>query len=187
VAVILDDVPMGVSAAEAGGRIRLVTILNDVSLRNLIPAELAKGFGFFHGKPPTAFAPAAVTPDGLGEAWDGGKLNLPLEVHLNGARFGAPEAGVDMTFEFPALIAHAAKTRPLGAGTIVGSGTVSNVDRSRGSACIAEKRILETVADGKPATPFLKFGDLVRIEMKDRAGASIFGAIEQRVVKHPGA
>jgi len=186
VAVITDDVPMGVAAENAGLHIKLVTILNDVSLRNLIPGELAKGFGFFHGKPPTAFAPVAVTPDELGEAWDGGKLNLPLEVQLNGKWFGAPEAGIDMTFEFPRLIAHAAKTRTLGAGTVVGSGTVSNTDRSKGSCCLAERRMLETIEQGEPATPFLKFGDVVRIEMRDRSGRSIFGAIEQKVTRYAG-
>jgi fumarylacetoacetate (FAA) hydrolase len=184
VAVIVDDVPMGASPTLAAGRIRLIVILNDVSLRNLIPAELAKGFGFFHGKPPTAFSPVAVTPDELGDAWDGRKVSLPLRVELNGERFGEPEAGVDMTFDFPTLIAHAAKTRPLGAGTIVGAGTVSNVDRSKGSSCIAERRALEMIEEGKPSTPFMKFGDRVRIEMLDRTGRSIFGAIDQRIVRY---
>ena len=184
VAVIVDDVPMGASPELAGERIRLIAILNDVSLRNLIPTELAKGFGFFHGKPPTAFSPVAVTPDELGEAWDGRKVGLPLRVDWNGERFGAPDAGVDMTFDFPTLIAHAAKTRPLGAGTIVGAGTVSNVDRSKGSCCIAEKRALEMIDEGKPSTPFMKFGDRVRIEMLDEAGRSIFGAIDQRIVRY---
>ena len=182
-AVITDDVPMGVTPAAAKRHIRLVMLLNDVSLRNLIPAELAKGFGFLHGKPPTAFAPFAVTPDALGPAWDGGRLHLPVRVAINGRPFGAPEAGVDMTFDFPALIAHAAKTRPLGAGTILGSGTVSNVDRSKGPACIAEQRMLETIADGKPKTPFLTFGDTVRIEVLDGNGRSVFGGIEQRIVR----
>jgi fumarylacetoacetate (FAA) hydrolase len=184
VAVIVDDVPMGAAPALAAERIRLVVILNDVSLRNLIPAELAKGFGFFHGKPPTAFSPVAVTPDELGEAWDGRKVSLPLRVEWNGERFGEPDAGMDMTFDFPTLIAHAAKTRPLGAGTIVGAGTVSNVDRSKGSCCIAERRALEMIDEGKPSTPFMKFGDRVRIEMLDRAGRSIFGAIDQRIVRY---
>jgi fumarylacetoacetate (FAA) hydrolase len=184
VAVIVDDVPMGASPALAARRIRLVVILNDVSLRNLIPTELAKGFGFFHGKPPTAFSPVAVTPDELGDAWDGRKVSLPLRVELNGERFGEPEAGVDMTFDFPTLIAHAAKTRPLGAGTIVGAGTVSNVDRSKGSSCIAERRALEMIEEGKPSTPFMKFGDRVRIEMLDRAGRSVFGAIDQHIVRY---
>jgi len=183
VAVIVDDVPMGASPAQAGERIRLIVILNDVSLRNLIPGELAKGFGFFHGKPPTAFSPVAVTPDELGDAWDGRKVSLPIRVEWNGRSFGEPDAGADMTFDFPTLIAHAAKTRPLGAGTVVGAGTVSNVDRSKGSSCIAERRALEMIDEGKPTTPFMKFGDRVRIEMLDRAGKSIFGAIDQQVVR----
>jgi fumarylacetoacetate (FAA) hydrolase len=187
VAVIVDDVPMGISAARAGGHIKLVTLLNDVSLRGLIPAELGKGFGFFHSKPTSALAPVAVTPDELGDAWDGGKVHLPLVSHLNGRLIGRPNAGVDMTFDFPRLIAHAAKTRRLGAGTIVGSGTVSNTDRSAGSSCLAEVRMLETLAKGAPETPFLRFGDRVRIEMLDAKGASIFGAIEQEVVRAPGA
>jgi fumarylacetoacetate (FAA) hydrolase len=187
VAVIVDDVPMGISAARAGGHIKLVTLLNDVSLRGLIPAELGKGFGFFHSKPTSALAPVAVTPDELGDAWDGGKVHLPLVSHLNGRLIGRPNAGVDMTFDFPRLIAHAAKTRRLGAGTIVGSGTVSNTDRSAGSSCLAEVRMLETLEKGAPETPFLRFGDRVRIEMLDAKGASIFGAIEQEVVRAPGA
>jgi len=182
VAVIVDDVPMGCSAAEAAGRIRLLMLANDWSLRNLIPGELAKGFGFYQSKPATAFSPVAVTPDELGEAWRDGKLHLPLVSHINGERFGAPDAGVDMTFSFPQLIAHAARTRRLGAGAIVGSGTVSNYDRSRGSSCLAERRMLEQLAQGKPQTAFLRHGDRVRIEMFDAAGASIFGAIDQRVV-----
>lgn len=196
VAVITGDVPMGVSAAEAGRYIRLVMLVNDVSLRNLIPAELAKGFGFFQSKPSSAFSPAAVTPDELGAAWDGGKIHLPLSVDLNGKAFGRANAGVDMTFDFAALIAHAAKTRPLAAGTIVGSGTVSNKDRDGspgkpvaegglGYSCIAEIRMIETISGGKPATPFMRFGDTVRIEMKDAQGHSVFGAIEQEV-KHYG-
>ena len=181
VAVVLDDVPLGVAAAEASRHIKLVTIVNDVSLRNLIPGELAKGFGFLHGKPPTAFAPVLVTPDELGAAWDGGKINLPLVTTLNGSPFGRPNAGVDMNFDFPALIAHAAKTRPLSAGTILGSGTVSNRDRAVGSACLAEVRMIETIEQGKPRTPFLRFSDRVHIEMLDGSGHSIFGAIEQTV------
>jgi fumarylacetoacetate (FAA) hydrolase len=181
VAVITDDVPMGTAAKEAAGHIRLLMLVNDVSLRNLIPAELAKGFGFFQSKPATAFSPVAVTPDELGGAWRDGKVHLAMIVHWNGIKVGAPETGADMTFNFPQLIAHIARTRRVGAGSIVGSGTVSNVDRSRGYCCIAEKRTLETIADGKPATPFMKFGDTVRIEMFDGAGQSIFGAIEQRV------
>ena len=187
VAVITDDVPMGIAAADAGARIRLVMLCNDVSLRGLIPGELAKGFGFFHGKPASAFSPVAVTPDGLGPAWDGGKLCLPLYSYLNGEEFGHPDAGVDMTFDFPALIAHAAATRALGAGTIVGSGTVSNVDRSTGCSCLAERRMIETIDEGAPRTPFMGFGDRVRIEMFDADGASIFGAIDQKVVPYKGA
>jgi len=184
VAVITDDVPMGVDPAAAAPHIRLIMLVNDVSLRNLVPAELAKGFGFFHSKPATAFSPVAVTPDELGEAWDGTKVHLPIIVYINGGPFGEPDAGIDMTFDFPQLIAHAAKTRSLGTGTIVGSGTISNVDRSRGSACIAEKRTLETLAGGKPVTPFLRFGDRVRIEMRDMDGNSIFGAIDQEVQRY---
>lgn len=184
VAVITDDVPMGISAEAAGRHIKLLMLVNDVSLRHLIPNELAKGFGFFHGKPATAFSPVAVTPDELGTAWDGHKLHLPLRVSLNGDAFGAPEAGEDMTFDFPRLISHAAHTRTLAAGTIVGSGTVSNTERSRGSACLAERRMLETIAEGKPSTPFMAFGDTVRIEMLDQQGRSIFGAIQQRVVRY---
>jgi fumarylacetoacetate (FAA) hydrolase len=183
VAVMTDDVPMGVSAAAAAGHIKLVVLANDVSLRNLIPKELAKGFGFFHGKPPSAFSPVAVTPDALGSAWREGKLHRPLLVALNGKEVGHPNAGVDMQFGFPELIAHAAKTRPLAAGTIIGSGTVSNRDRSAGSSCLAEIRTLELLEKGQAATPFMRFGDRVRIEMRDDAGRSIFGAIDQTVVK----
>jgi fumarylacetoacetate (FAA) hydrolase len=184
VAVIVDDVPMGVAPKKAGEHIVLVMLVNDVSLRNLIPKELEKGFGFFQSKPSSAFSPVAVTPDELGDAWDGGKVNLPLVVHINENLFGRPNAGVDMTFEFPKLIAHAAKSRPLGAGTIVGSGTVSNQDRNAGPACLAELRMLETIESGAAQTPFLRFGDRVRIEMLDRAGKSIFGAIDQQVAKY---
>ena len=183
VAIVTDDVPMGISPQAAARHIKLVMLVNDVSLRNLIPNELAKGFGFFHGKPSTAFSPVAVTPDELGQSWDGGKLHLPLRSTLNDKLFGAPDAGTDMTFDFPTLIAHAAKTRRLSAGTIVGSGTVSNLDRSKGSACIAERRMLETIEQGKPSTPFMKFGDRIRIEMLDANGRSIFGAIDQKVVQ----
>ncbi len=185
VAVITGDVPMGTSAAQVRSRrdIRLLMLVNDWTLRNLTAPELAKGFGFYQSKPATAFSPVAVTSDELGAAWDGGKVNLPLQSHVNGRKLGAPEAGVDMTFDFPALIAHCARTRSLGAGTIVGSGTVSNTDRSRGSSCLAETRMLETIAAGTPSTPFLSFGDRVRIEMFDEAGASIFGAIDQKVVR----
>jgi fumarylacetoacetate (FAA) hydrolase len=184
VAVITDDVPMGTDAAHAERHIKLLMLVNDVSLRNLIPAELAKNFGFFQSKPASAFSPVAVTPDELGEAWSDGKVHLPLSVYLNGAQFGAPNAGEDMTFSFPQLIAHAAKTRALCAGSIIGSGTVSNKDRSRGSACIAERRSLETIEHGAPQTPFLKFGDQVRIEMVDPDGQSVFGAIDQSVQRY---
>ncbi|MGB9150348.1 MAG: fumarylacetoacetate hydrolase family protein, partial [Burkholderiales bacterium] len=182
VAVITDDVPIGVSANEAAKHIKLLMLVNDVSLRNLIPNELAKGFGFFQSKPASAFSPVAVTPDELGDAWDGRKLHLPLTVHVNGKLFGTPNAGVDMTFNFPRLIAHAAKTRELEAGSIIGSGTVSNLDRSSGSACIAEKRCLELIEHGKATTPFLQFGNSVRIEMFNQNNESIFGAIEQTVM-----
>ena len=185
VAVITDDVPMGATADEAAAaHIKLLMLVNDVSLRNLIPAELAKGFGFLQSKPATAFSPVAVTADELGSAWDGRKLHLPLHVHLNGKLFGKPNAGDDMTFDFAQLIAHVAKTRELETGSIVGSGTVSNLDRSTGAACIAEIRCLEIIASGKPTTPFLRFGDRVRIEMFDGAGQSIFGAIDQVVMQY---
>ncbi len=184
VAVIVDDVPMGVPAKKAAGHVILVMLVNDVSLRNLIPKELGKGFGFFQSKPSSAFSPVAVTPDELGDSWDGGKLKLPLVVHINGELFGQPNAGVDMTFEFPRLISHAAKTRPLGAGAVIGSGTVSNKNRRAGPACLAELRMLETIESGAPKTPFLSFGDRVRIEMLDAAGRTIFGAIDQRVAKY---
>jgi fumarylacetoacetate (FAA) hydrolase len=184
IGVITDDVPMGISPQAARRHIKLVTILNDVSLRNVIVAELAKGFGFFHGKPATAFAPVAVTPDELGTAWDGAKLNLPLISTLNGTEFGHPNAATDLTFDFGQLIAHAAKTRHLEAGTVVGSGTVANRDASVGCSCIAERRVRETIDSGKPTTPFMKFGDHIRIEMLDRQGQSIFGAIDQKVVKY---
>src|SRR5262245_30785726 len=184
VGVIVDDVPMGISPAAARRHIKLVTILNDVSLRNLIVTELAKGFGFFHGKPATAFAPAAVTPDELGDAWDGARLDLPLISTLNGNEFGHPNAATDLTFDFGQLIAHAARTRHLAAGTIVGSGTVANRDPSVGCSCIAERRVRETIEGGKAVTPFMKFGDRIRIEMFDRAGRSIFGAIDQKVVRY---
>ncbi len=181
VAVITGDVPYGCSAQDAGRHIRLVMLCNDVSLRNLIPAELAKGFGFFQSKPASAFSPVAVTPDELGDAWRDGKLHLPLLVEINGIRFGAPDAGKDMVFSFPQLIAHGAKTRSLAAGTIVGSGTISNQDRSVGSACIAERRMLEQLETGAAKTSFLKFGDRIRIDMRDAEGRSLFGAIEQHV------
>jgi len=186
VAAITGDVAMGVSPARAGAQIHLLMLVNDVSLRNLIPKELEKGFGFFQSKPATAFSPVAVTPDELGSHWREGKVHLPLEVHLNGKPFGSPNAGVDMTFSFPELIAHAAKTRELEAGSIIGSGTVSNADRKSGSACIAERRMLETIEKGKPETPFMRFGDRVRIEMKLPDGQSIFGAIDQMVARYEG-
>lgn len=184
VAVITGDVPLGADAAACAGHIRLLMLVNDVSLRNLIPNELAKGFGFFQSKPATAFSPVAVTPDELGAAWRDGKAHLPLLVEYNGAPYGHPNAGVEMQFSFPQLVAHVAKTRELAAGSIIGSGTVSNHDRSVGSCCLAEQRMIETIETGAPTTPFMKVGDRVRIEMKDAAGASIFGAIEQIVVKH---
>jgi len=194
VAVIVGDVPMGAKTEAARGAIRLLMLVNDVSLRNLIPAELAKGFGFLQGKAQTAFSPVAVTPDELGHAWDGAKVSLPLLSHVNGAPFGRPNAGQDMTFDFPALIAHATKTRPVAAGTIVGSGTVSNRDADGGPglpvaeggvgySCIAEIRSVETIRNGAPKTAFLSYGDRVRIEMLDSAGKSIFGAIDQEVVR----
>ncbi len=183
VVVVTDDVPMGVTPDQAAAHIQLIGLINDVSLRNLIPDELAKGFGFLQSKPRSALSPVFVTPDELGDAWKNVKVHLPLLTHINGNEFGAPEAGDDMQFGFGELIAHAAKTRPLSAGTIVGSGTVANKDESRGASCLAERRTLETIADGKPSTPFLKFGDKVRIEMIDKAGASIFGAIEQEIQK----
>ena len=182
-AVITGDVPMGTSAEDAGKFIRLLMIVNDVSLRNLIPGELAKGFGFYQSKPSTAFSPVAVTPDELGDAYTDGTFKLPLTTYLNGELFGEPDCGTDMTFNFNQLVAHVTRTRRLGAGAIIGSGTISNYDRSKGSSCIAEKRMLETIKDGKPGTPFMSFGDTVRIEMLDRDGNSIFGAIDQKVIK----
>lgn len=197
VAVIVDDVPMGASRDEAHAAIRLIMLVNDVSLRGLIPAELAKGFGFYQSKPSTAFSPVAVTPEELGEAWYGGKLHLPLLVAVNGKAFGHANAGIDMTFDFPALIAHAAKTRSLAAGTIIGSGTVSNkldggpgkpiAEGGAGYSCIAEIRTIETIQSGAPVTPFLRFGDQVRIEMDNADGHSIFGAIEQTVARYEKA
>ncbi|MCA1939506.1 MAG: fumarylacetoacetate hydrolase family protein [Caenispirillum bisanense] len=197
VAVVTGDVPMGASEAQAADAIRLVMLVNDVSLRGLIPGELAKGFGFFQSKPSSAFSPVAVTPDELGEAWRDGKVCRPLVSHLNGQKFGEPDAGTDMTFNFPKLVAHAAKTRPLGAGAIIGSGTVSNkqgtdhgtaiAEGGVGYSCIAEVRMIETIRDGKPATGFMTFGDRIRIEMFDAAGASIFGAIDQEVRRYEGS
>jgi len=197
VAVVTDDVPMAVTPERAGAHIRLLMLVNDVSLRGLIPHELAKGFGFFQSKPASAFSPVAVTPDELGGAWDGGRVHLPLVSHINGTLFGRPDAGTDMTFDFPTLVAHAAKTRRLAAGTIIGSGTVSNKldggpgrpieEGGVGYSCLAEVRTVETILKGAPATPFLRFGDRVRIEMFGTDGASVFGAIEQTVVPYTGA
>ncbi len=193
IAVITDDVPLGTSAADAPAHIKLLMLANDVSMRGLIPGELDKGFGFFQSKPASAFSPVAVTPDELGDAWDGGRLHLPLVVHLNGALFGRPDAGTDMVFDFCDLIAHAARTRSLCAGTVIGSGTVSNkqgtehgsaiADGGVGYTCIAELRMIETIRDGKPSTPFLAYGDRVRMEMFDAAGRSVFGAIDQEIVR----
>jgi fumarylacetoacetate (FAA) hydrolase len=181
VVIITDDVPMAATPEQAAGHIQLIGLVNDVSLRNLIPNELAKGFGFLQSKPRSALSPVFVTPDELGDAWRDNKVHLPLLTHINGAWFGAPEAGVDMQFDFAQLVAHAAKTRPLSAGTIVGSGTVANKDTSLGASCFAEKRTVETLETGKPITPFMKYGDVVRIEMRSRDGDDIFGAIEQRI------
>jgi len=186
VVVFTDDVPAGVTPEQAADHIILVALVNDVSLRNLIPAELAKQFGFYQSKPWTSFTPVAVTPDELGEAWDGAKLHLPLHSTLNGGKIGSPNAGVDMVFDFPQLIAHAAKSRDLETGTVVGSGTVSNVGSKDGSSCLAEVRCLETIADGEPSTPFMRFGDRIEIEMFDGEGRSIFGRIDQVVKQyHP--
>jgi fumarylacetoacetate (FAA) hydrolase len=184
IAVITDDVPMLATPEEAKSHIKLLMLLNDISLRHIIPPELNKGFGFVNGKGVTAFSPVAVTPDELGAAWDGSKLSLPLTVHINDEKLGAPLAGVDMYFDFPRLLAHAAKTRPLGAGTVLGSGTVSNHDRSNGFCCISEKRALETVEHGKPHTPFFHYGDRVRVEMFDAQGASIFGSIDNEIKRY---
>ena len=186
-AVITGDVSMGATPAAAESAIRLVMLVNDVSLRNLIPAELAKGFGFVQSKPATSFSPVAITPDELGEAWKDGRVHLPLRATWNGVLVGQPDAGVDMVFSFPQLIAHLAKTRNVRAGSIIGSGTVSNKDASRGYTCIAEKRCLEMIADGQAATPFMKFGDSIRLEMLDANGKSLFGAIDQDVVQKPSS
>jgi fumarylacetoacetate (FAA) hydrolase len=197
VAVITGDVRMGASREECAKAIRLIMLVNDVSLRNLIPSELAKGFGFFQSKPASAFSPVAVTPDELGPAWDGERLDLPLIVDVNGKPFGRANAARDMTFDFPTLIAHAAKTRRLAAGSIVGSGTISNRDAAGGPgrpveeggvgySCIAELRMVETIVTGKPVTPFLRYGDRVLIEMRNGAGRTIFGAIEQQVERYAG-
>jgi fumarylacetoacetate (FAA) hydrolase len=182
--VITDDVPMAVTPEKAESHIQLIGLINDVSLRNLIPGELAKGFGFLQSKPRSALSPVLVTPDELGDKWQDSKLSLALHSTLNGAFFGKPEAGVDMQFNFAQLLAHAAKTRPLTAGTIVGSGTIANKDTGKGASCLAEIRMLEIIADGKPSTSFMKFGDTIRVEMFDAAGDSIFGAIEQKIVRY---
>jgi fumarylacetoacetate (FAA) hydrolase len=181
VAVITTDVPMTATPAEALRHVRLLMLVNDVSLRNLIPAELGKGFGFFQSKPATAFSPVAVTPDELGDAWSEGRVHRPMIVHWNSKKVGQPDCGTDMVFHFGQLVAHAAKTRNLRAGSIVGSGTISNKDTKRGYCCIAEKRCLEIIEHGAAQTEFMKFGDSVKIEMFDEAGKSIFGAIDQLV------
>jgi fumarylacetoacetate (FAA) hydrolase len=186
VAVVTGDIGMGSSPDEALEGIRLVMLANDVSLRNLIPAELAKGFGFFQSKPATAFSPVAVTPDELGSAWKGGRVHLNLESAWNGKRVGLCDAGDEMSFHFGQLIAHICKTRNVRAGSIVGSGTVSNKDWSRGYSCIAEKRAIETIESGAPKTEFMRYGDRIRIEMKGADGSSVFGAIDQRVAPLPG-
>jgi fumarylacetoacetate (FAA) hydrolase len=186
IVAVTGDVPMGAGEAQCAERIRLLTIVNDVSLRGLIPAELAKGFGFLHGKPSTAFAPVMATPDELGPAWKDGTIHLPLVCTLNGKVVGQCDAGVDMSFNLPRLVAHAAKTRALAAGSIVGSGTVANRDETKGCSCIAEIRAIETIKHGKPVTAFMRFGDTIRLDMPDATGASVFGAIEQRVVKYTG-
>ena len=187
VAVFLGDVPLGVKPVDAGEHILLLALANDVSLRNLIPAELARGFGFVHGKGATAFSPVAVTPDELGDAWNGRRLARPVSVRVNERSLGTPDSGIDMQFDFPHLIAHAARTRRLGAGTVLGSGTISNHGHRDGCACLAEIQALETLSNGKPETPWLKPGDRVRIEMFDAPGESIFGAIDQQVRQCPPA
>jgi len=184
VAVITGDVPMGATPAQALEGVRLLMLANDVSLRNLIPNELAKGFGFFQSKPATAFSPVAVTPDEVGDAWDKGRLHLTLQSTWNGRKVGMCEAGPEMTFHFGQLIAHICKTRNVRAGSIVGSGTVSNKDWSHGYSCIAEKRAIETIEDGKPKTEFMKYGDTIRIEAKGKDGMSVFGAIDQKIVEN---
>ncbi len=183
VGVIMDEVPMGTTAEQAMDHIKLLCVMNDVSLRGLIPRELKAGFGFFHGKPPTAFAPFVVTPDEIGDAWKDGRIHLKMESWRNGEFHGDPDAGPEMFFSFPRLIEHAATTRPLPAGTILGSGTVSNEDTSRGSSCIAETRMLETIEHGKPTTPFLRFGESIKIDVKQN-GKSVFGVIEQTVQQY---
>jgi fumarylacetoacetate (FAA) hydrolase len=183
VVVVTDDVPMAATPGQAATHIQLIGLVNDVSLRGLIPGELAKGFGFLQSKPRSALSPVLVTPDELGEAWQGEKLHLPMRTWINEQWFGEAECGVDMQFDFGQLVAHAAKTRPLTAGTIVGSGTIANEDTSKGASCLAEQRTVETLRDGKPSTPFLKFGDRVKIDVTDSAGKSIFGSIEQTITQ----
>ncbi len=183
VAVVTDDVPMATGAEAAASHVKLLMLVNDWSLRGLIPGELAKGFGFYQSKPASSFSPVAVTPDELGAAWQGSRVHLPLVSRINGQEFGRPDAGVDMTFNFAQLIAHVTRTRRLCAGAIIGSGTVSNYDRSRGSSCLAEKRTLEQIASGAPQTSFLKFGDRVSIEMHDAQGHNIFGTLDNKVIK----
>ena len=182
-AVVVDDVPLGISENKAEQHIKLIMLVNDISLRNLIPDELNKGFGFVHGKPPSAFGPLAITPDTIGQSWKDGKVHLPLLIKLNGKKVGFANAGVDMTFSFPELVAHAAKTRPLRAGTIIGSGTISNSDQQHGYSCIAEIRMIETINEGAPHTPFLQYGDKITMEMLASDGQSIFGSLEQTVEK----
>ncbi len=184
VIIVTGDVPMAVKEEEAGGHILLIGLINDVSLRNLIPGELAKGFGFLQSKPRSALSPVFVTPDELGDRWENSVLDLPLVSTLNGNWFGHPEAGTDMQFNFAQLVSHAAKTRPLAAGTIVGSGTVANQDTGKGASCLAEIRMLEIIAEGKPSTPFMSFGDTIRIEMFDQEGNNIFGSIEQTIEQY---
>ena len=184
VAVVMDDTPQGVKAEDVGKYVRLVMLCNDVSLRNLIPGELAKGFGFFTSKPSSAFSPFAITPDELGDAWQEGRLHLPLITHLNGEKYGDPDAGPEMHFSFYQIVEHVCKSRSLSAGTIVGSGTISNEDRSRGSSCLAEKRMIEKIDTGAFKTPFMSYGDSVAIEMFNAEGESLFGKIEQTVVPH---
>lgn len=184
IGVITDDVPMGIKEKKAGQHIKLLVLLNDVSLRNLIPGELKKGFGFLQSKPTTTFSPVAVTPDELGQDWQEHKVNLPLYSYLNGSLFGKPNAGVDMTFSFARLVEHVAKSRKLTAGSIVGSGTISNQDRSKGSSCIAERRMLEIIEQGEPQTSFLQFGDKVKIEMLNAVNENVFGSIEQEILEY---
>lgn len=186
VGVICSDLPMGADAGTCADHIELLVLINDVSLRKLIPSELAKGFGFLHGKPRSALSPVAVTPDELGDAWQDAKVHRPLRTHLNGDLFGEPECGEDMQFSFGELLAHGARTRNLSAGTLLGSGTIANRDESRGSSCLAERRVLEIIKEGEASTGFMSFGDTVRIEMFDGEGESIFGAIEQRVERYEG-